>query len=834
MLDYEDVVVRIDHRVDDEFSLHFERGDRHASKKIHLRIAPERLERIRGHVTRSLRTRGLGSPALHEAEALGGELFEKLFAGEVGDIYRSALDDADAGRIGGVRLTLCLSEASELMSVPWEFLYDSLRKQFIVESVRSPIVRSLDQAAVRVRPSVAFPLKVLGLVSTAALDDSAPRLDIETEKEKLRSALAPLMEKGWIELTWVPDGTLEALQKAARQPFHIFHYVGHGGFDPMTNDGQLILETRNRGLPRPVTGERLSQVFVDADDLRLAVLNTCEGARVSPLDPFAGVATSLLKKSVPAVIAMQYEITDDAAIVFSEHLYGALAEREPVDRAVTWARKALAVMQGHDLEFGTPVLFLQTRDGWLFPDESVSPVQAVIVEESAPTPTPRPAQTTLPNEAPDIPDHPEAAPAPATPPTRRKSQAPSRTVATENSKPPQADQRQSDGAAAPRPRPKGRNRRGPTADPVEVSDQLVTTADSANERPPPKSKSVSAEGPIGTSTVSMPGLGQGVREAVLVRWLKRAGDAVREDDPLFEVSTKGGPSTLLSPFDGDVMELLADEGSAVPIGAPLARIVLVAPQEGPEGTSTVTMPGLGRGVPRGTVVCWKKKSGQWVREDEPLFEVSTGMETSTFLSPFDGKLVEIIVGVGATVKVKTPLARIATSVRRPPRTPEQRDPPPPPKAKSPATTKPKAKHNSKRNEETPTSLFVQREVSFKHPARPVAANVEALLSYSFSLYRQSLAFMERARRVVYGDDKPRWETRAGKRHFIVGIRGVTHDVLVEPAGPLLSQSSVVTWKAQPSTHVSLYEEGRALTPQRVASEVDGFLEVLRTRISHLP
>ncbi len=88
------------------------------------------------------------------------------------------------------------------------------------------------------------------------------------------------------------------------------------------------------------------------------MLNACDGARTSLTDPFAGVATTLVQLGVPAVIAMQFAISDAAAILFAEELYtNLIGGRAPVDAAVSEARKAIFVEQG-TMEWATPVLFL--------------------------------------------------------------------------------------------------------------------------------------------------------------------------------------------------------------------------------------------------------------------------------------------------------------------------------------------------------------------------------------------------------------------------------------------------------------------------------------------
>ncbi len=64
--------------------------------------------------------------------------------------------------------------------------------------------------------------------------------------------------------------------------------------------------------------------------------------------------TSLVEREVPAIVAMQYEITDTAALVFAKSFYGSLVERQqPVDVAVADARKSLFANDPESLEWGT-------------------------------------------------------------------------------------------------------------------------------------------------------------------------------------------------------------------------------------------------------------------------------------------------------------------------------------------------------------------------------------------------------------------------------------------------------------------------------------------------
>jgi len=126
----------------------------------------------------------------------------------------------------------------------------------------------------------------------------------------------------------------------------------------------LVLEDK-QGHGWCADSRRIGTILHDHPSLRLVVLNSCEGARNSLTDPFAGVAAGLIRQGVPAVVAMQFEITDEAAITFAGEFYAALAGGFPVDAAVAEARKAIYI-QPNDIEWGTPVLYMRSSDGVLF------------------------------------------------------------------------------------------------------------------------------------------------------------------------------------------------------------------------------------------------------------------------------------------------------------------------------------------------------------------------------------------------------------------------------------------------------------------------------------
>jgi 2-oxoglutarate dehydrogenase E2 component (dihydrolipoamide succinyltransferase) len=74
----------------------------------------------------------------------------------------------------------------------------------------------------------------------------------------------------------------------------------------------------------------------------------------------------------------------------------------------------------------------------------------------------------------------------------------------------------------------------------------------------------------------MPQLGETVTEGTILRWLKKVGEAVAQDEPLFEVSTDKVDSEVPSPASGVLAEILVPEGATVDVGTRLAVVAEAA------------------------------------------------------------------------------------------------------------------------------------------------------------------------------------------------------------------------------------------------------------------
>ncbi len=319
--------------------------------------------------------RRLETQEMAASKSFGARLFDAVFGGDIRGCLRSSIDEANRQR-SGLRIRLRLSDVPELADLPWEFLYNSSINRFLSLSVETPLVRYLELPE-RVQPlMVTLPLRVLVMISSPT---RYPPLDVDREWSKLKEALAPLETRGLVALERQPDGTLTTLQRRLRQQtFHVFHFIGHGGFDAQSQDGVLALEDELKK-DRLVTGQDLGTLLHDHRSLRLVVLNACEGARASRTDPFAGTAQSLLQQGIPAVIAMQFEISDEAAITLAREFYGALTDGYPADAALGEARKAIYAT-GNETEWATPVMYLRSEDAKIF---NIAPIAHV-------TPTPIP------------------------------------------------------------------------------------------------------------------------------------------------------------------------------------------------------------------------------------------------------------------------------------------------------------------------------------------------------------------------------------------------------------------------------------------------------------
>ena len=188
--------------------------------------------------------------------------------------------------------------------------------------------------------------------------------------------------------------------------------------------------------------------------------------------------------------------------------------------------------------------------------------------------------------------------------------------------------------------------------------------------------------------VVMPQMGESIIESTITKWLKKAGDRVEKDEPLFEISTDKVDAEIPSPVAGVLSEIKVPEGTTVEVNTVVAvvageeeqgtreqgtreqgnreqgnreqgnRGTGAAPGAEVTGGTKIVMPQMGESIVEGTITKWLKKAGDRVEKDEPLFEISTDKVDAEIPSPVAGVLSEIKVAEGATVEINTVVAVI--------------------------------------------------------------------------------------------------------------------------------------------------------------------------------
>ncbi len=298
----------------------------------------------------------------------GKHLFDSLVTASIKSRFLTAWGSIDKKE--GLRLRLRLPSNGDLGGLPlrqvtWEILHD--RREFLALSWRMPIVRHPEiPEQILETLAVTPPLRIL------AMRANPPGSTAPVEKahiDQLCAGLRLLEKEGLAELV-VPEGpaTLDTLRKHLRsQEIHVFHFVGHGGFD--SNLGGKLLFENNDGQKHWVSARQVAQTLCDAPTLRLVVLNACHGAQTPHGDPFVGVAESLMEGGLQAIIAHQGPISIQAALVLTYEFYASLALGFPIEACLAEARKAINGKGDFfepTMEWALPVLFMRSRDGQLF------------------------------------------------------------------------------------------------------------------------------------------------------------------------------------------------------------------------------------------------------------------------------------------------------------------------------------------------------------------------------------------------------------------------------------------------------------------------------------
>jgi len=189
--------------------------------------------------------------------------------------------------------------------------------------------------------------------------------------------------------------------------------------------------------------------------------------------------------------------------------------------------------------------------------------------------------------------------------------------------------------------------------------------------------------------IIMPKMGESVNEGTIIKWHKKVGDPVKQDEIIFEISTDKVDTEIPSPSEGVLKEIKVNEGDTVEVGTVVAIIdggestyISTEPEvkveekiieekpvieqkieketSSPEGLVEIEMPKMGESVMEGTIIKWYRKVGEKINKDETIFEISTDKVDTEIPSPVEGTLAEILIGEQETVAVGTIVAKIST------------------------------------------------------------------------------------------------------------------------------------------------------------------------------
>ena len=189
--------------------------------------------------------------------------------------------------------------------------------------------------------------------------------------------------------------------------------------------------------------------------------------------------------------------------------------------------------------------------------------------------------------------------------------------------------------------------------------------------------------------IIMPKMGESVNEGTIIKWHKKVGDIVKQDEIIFEISTDKVDTEIPSPSEGVLKEIRVKEGDTVEVGTVVAVVddgsepeksvaseikvekkvtvekpaveqKVVEKATSSAGLIEIEMPKMGESVMEGTIIKWYKKVGDSVKKDETIFEISTDKVDTEIPSPVEGTLAEVLIGEQETVSVGTIVAKIST------------------------------------------------------------------------------------------------------------------------------------------------------------------------------
>ena len=315
-------------------------------------------------------------PGSAQIRAAGTRLFDSLIAG---DIQRLWIRAETLIGSGGLRVRLAI-QPPRVAALPWEALFDRDRNRLLAASGRTPLVRMETQSRYLPAPRPLkshAPLNIL----VAAAEDPYGEIDVAAQQRALADRFAALpQDQVYVHQQSGRFSVVDLAQEIAANDIDLLHLISHGQAD------SLLLWHNDR--PVAVQAGAVSAALERADSLRMVYLSACLAGRASERAAFTTVGPQLLQLGIPAVIAMQFAVSDADAIAFADMFYRELLSGPcpgAVDAAMGYARSSMYALNPDAFSFGTPVLWLNAADGTVF---QLAPPATDATQASAPADSP--------------------------------------------------------------------------------------------------------------------------------------------------------------------------------------------------------------------------------------------------------------------------------------------------------------------------------------------------------------------------------------------------------------------------------------------------------------
>ncbi|MDO8303755.1 MAG: 2-oxo acid dehydrogenase subunit E2 [Sedimentisphaerales bacterium] len=190
--------------------------------------------------------------------------------------------------------------------------------------------------------------------------------------------------------------------------------------------------------------------------------------------------------------------------------------------------------------------------------------------------------------------------------------------------------------------------------------------------------------------IRLPKLGQTMEEGTVVRCLVNVGDEVKRDQVLFEIETDKATMEMESPVDGFVKNIFVNVSQTLPVNDPMMVIGdkdeqvsqsyidslfkgaiidaveqttgqsnVVGVSASPASAKIIEVQKLGQTMEEGTIVNCRVKVGDEIKRGDVVFEIETDKATMEMESSVSGFVKVILVEIGQTVPVGSPLVVVA-------------------------------------------------------------------------------------------------------------------------------------------------------------------------------